>query len=38
MTPENSNNPLDADEIMRMTTDIVASFVANNPVPLGPSG
>lgn len=33
MTPENSNNPLDADEIMRMTTDIVASFVANNPVP-----
>ena len=33
MTPENSNSSLEADEIMRMTTDIVASFVANNPVP-----
>ena len=33
MNSENSNSSLEADEIMRMTTDIVASFVANNPVP-----
>lgn len=33
MISENTNGSLEADEIMRMTTDIVASFVANNPVP-----
>ena len=33
MNTENSDSPLEADEIMRMTADIVASFVANNPVP-----
>ncbi|MAK59387.1 MAG: transcriptional regulator [Ponticaulis sp.] len=33
MISENTNSSLEADEIMRMTTDIVASFVANNPVP-----
>ncbi|MAT35567.1 MAG: transcriptional regulator [Ponticaulis sp.] len=33
MNPEDVNSSLEADEIMRMTTDIVASFVANNPVP-----
>ncbi|MFC6198816.1 MucR family transcriptional regulator [Ponticaulis profundi] len=33
MNTENPTNVLEADEIMRMTTDIVSSFVANNPVP-----
>ena len=33
MNSENTDSTLEADEIMRMTTDIVASFVANNPVP-----
>ena len=33
MNTETSNNVLETDEIMRMTTDIVSSFVANNPVP-----
>lgn len=33
MNSENTKSSLEADEIMRMTTDIVASFVANNPVP-----
>ena len=33
MNTENPSSQLDADEIMRMTTDIVSSFVANNPVP-----
>ncbi|MAP93858.1 MAG: transcriptional regulator [Ponticaulis sp.] len=33
MATENTNNSSDADEIMKMTTTIVASFVANNPVP-----
>lgn len=33
MNTDSPSTPLDADEIMRMTTDIVSSFVANNPVP-----
>lgn len=33
MNTETTSSELEADEIMRMTTDIVSSFVANNPVP-----
>ncbi len=33
MTEEIKNNSLSANEIMRMTSTIVSSFVSNNPVP-----
>ncbi len=33
MNTETTSGAVEADEIMRMTTDIVSSFVANNPVP-----
>lgn len=33
MTDTTDNDKLSSDEIMRMTSEIVASFVSNNPVP-----